>query len=115
MAALAVGPFGPVAIEKFFVDVGFHFRFFFGGVALGVAGVVVAIGIDGGNEGECVAIRRPEFVVGAGGEGGVPWRAERKASFWPSGDQRGRVSLPLRVNWRGSPAAVGTSQMSRTE
>ena len=68
MAALAVPPFGPVAIEEFFIDAGFDFGFFFGGVALGIAGIVVAIGINGGNEGQCVAIGRPKFVVRAGGE-----------------------------------------------
>src|ERR1700732_1707931 len=41
-------------------------------------------------------------------------RAERKASFLPSGDQRGRVSVPPRVNWRASPPELATIQMLRT-
>src|SRR5882757_5815580 len=36
-----------------------------------------------------------------------PLRAERKAIDFPSGDQCGDESLPVRVNWIASPPATG--------
>src|SRR5271155_550320 len=68
MTAFAVPPFGPVAIEELFVDAGLHFGFIFGGVALGIAGIVLAVWIYGRNKRESLAVGRPEFVVRAGGE-----------------------------------------------
>src|SRR5580704_12244159 len=47
---------------------------------------------------------------------GVPARPEINANFFPSGDHRGRVSLPPRVNCRAAPPpAAGTTQISPTE
>src|SRR6202167_4193973 len=56
MTSFSVRPGGPMAVQKFFVNTGFHFAFLFFRVAPRVTGVILAIGIDGRNEGNCFTV-----------------------------------------------------------
>ena len=86
MAALVAGVVVPVAIEQVGEDLRLHLAGGEGGVAVGVAFVARcrvrcrdrrAIGIDGRCEDNRLAVRRPEGIVGLGGDGRQLFRIAR--------------------------------------
>src|SRR5713226_4509264 len=68
MTALALTPRIPVAVEQPVVDPRLDLALLALGVALAVAGVIAAIGIDLRGERQRLSIGRPPQVVGVGGE-----------------------------------------------
>src|SRR5690349_7497321 len=70
VAALTSGVAGPVAIEEAGEDRRFHLG---AGLLFRtrlVAGVILAVGVDGGDEQNILPVGRPEFAVSFGGNGG---------------------------------------------
>ena len=65
MAALAVPPFRPVAVQKLFIDPRLHFAFFCCRIALLVARIVPAIRIHRRNKRDRLPIGRPQLIVRA--------------------------------------------------
>src|SRR5208283_6021182 len=59
VAALALGPVIPVAVEQVVVNARFYFALFFFFIAFGVARVIFAIHIDSRREDDALPIRRP--------------------------------------------------------
>jgi hypothetical protein len=68
----------------------FAIRFF--GVALHVAGLVRAVRVDVGNERDGIAIGRPQFIIGAGGEGSERVRFAARSVETDPGNLAGAVS-----------------------
>ena len=59
-----------MAVEQVVEDFGFDLGFFGGFVASPVAGIVMAVGPDGGEEENLLAVGRPDGAIGFGGDAG---------------------------------------------
>src|SRR6185369_10265089 len=108
MSALALAPGCPMAIQQRVVDAGLRGALLPRIVSCGVAGLIAAVGIDLGREGDRPSVVRPDNVVDAAGESGQPDRLVLVV-----GIQDVQLSAAVALRNEGDTPAVGCPSRQR--